>query len=162
MKRCVLCPAMLVVMLTSCCAKDTGPKTEDRSPARPALSAEDSPGKASAKDASSHQREKKIVSARAFPTNKGDGGDAKPIEITLRLEGEEQVSGVLRLPGNPMELFGFRREGHLRLWVGSSVRCRIAASITPGGKVRCSFPRSDRGRGAKPERPDSSYRSSQR
>jgi hypothetical protein len=107
---------MLVAILTSCCAKDTGSKTEDRSPARPALSAEDSPGKASAKDASSHQREKKIVSARAFPANKGDGKDAKPIEITLRLEGEEQVSGELRLPGNPMELFGFRREGHIRLW----------------------------------------------
>jgi hypothetical protein len=106
---------VLVLVVASCGGnKDDAPKTKDRG-AQGEASEVAGPGSA---EEAPPGRVEKILSARGIPAAEAEGGEVKPIDITINLEENQRASGVFRLAGGALDLYGFQQDGRLRLWIG--------------------------------------------
>ena len=113
MRRALLFSSLITALVMACSAKEKAPATDEKAP----VAVEKGPKATQPAQKETSQGAQKVLSARAQPIPKEGAEEPNPIEITLNLEENQRVSGVFRLPGNALDLYGFQKDGNLRLWI---------------------------------------------
>jgi hypothetical protein len=116
-----LLEALVLMLVTACGGKDEASSPKEReAPVKAAAPTEPAAAERSAPE-EAPGRVAEVLTARGIPAAQAGEGDAKPIDITINLKENQRASGVFRVADRALDLYGFRQDGRLRLWIAGKV-----------------------------------------